>query len=81
MQFIPYLQLNGNTREAIGFYEKVFHAENLGVITFGEMPSSPDFPLPEEAKDLVAHATIKVGESSLCFQIHSLVNQLKRETW
>ncbi|MCM3672207.1 VOC family protein [Mesobacillus maritimus] len=66
-QFIPYLQLNGNTREAIGFYEKVFHAETLGVITFGEMPTSPDFPLPEDAKDLVAHATIKVGESVIMF--------------
>lgn len=67
MQFIPYLQLNGNAREAIGFYEKVFHAENLGVITFGEMPASQDFPLPEDAKDLVAHGTIKVGESAIMF--------------
>lgn len=68
MQFIPYLQLNnGSTREAIGFYEKVFHAENLGVITFGEMPSTEDFPLPEDAKDLVAHATVRVGESVIMF--------------
>lgn len=67
MQFIPYLQLNGNAREAIGFYEKVFHAENLGVITFGEMPASPDFPLAEDAKDLVAHGTIRVGESAIMF--------------
>ncbi|WP_338379131.1 VOC family protein, partial [Enterococcus faecium] len=36
-------------------------------ITFGEMPSSPDFPLPEDAKDLVAHATIRVGESDIMF--------------
>lgn len=67
MQFIPYLQLNGNAREAIGFYEKVFQAENLGVITFGEMPASPDFPLPEDARDLVAHGTIRVGESAIMF--------------
>lgn len=67
MKFIPYLQLNGNAREAIGFYEKVFHAENLGVITFGEMPSNPDFAFPEEAKDLVSHATIRVGESLIMF--------------
>jgi PhnB protein len=67
MQFIPYLQLNGNAREAIGFYEKVFQAENLGVITFGEMPTTPDSPFPEDAKELVAHATIKVGESVIMF--------------
>jgi len=67
LKCIPYLQLNGNAREAIGFYEKVFHAENLGVITFGEMPTTPDFPFPEDAKDLVSHATIKVGESEIMF--------------
>lgn len=67
MQVIPYLQLNGNAREAIGFYEKVFHAENLGVITFGEMPTSPDSPFPEDAKDLVSHGAIKVGESMIMF--------------
>ncbi|WP_370222385.1 VOC family protein [Cytobacillus sp.] len=67
MQFIPYLQLNGNAREAIEFYEKVFGAENLGVITFGEMPADPNFPLPEDAKDLVAHGTIRVGESAIMF--------------
>ncbi|MCM3707964.1 MULTISPECIES: VOC family protein [Cytobacillus] len=67
MKFIPYLQLNGNAKEAIGFYEKVFGAEKLGVITFGEMPADPNFPLPEDAKDLVAHGTIKVGESAIMF--------------
>ncbi|KAF0818164.1 PhnB protein [Bacillus sp. ZZV12-4809] len=67
MKFIPYLQLNGNAKEAIGFYEKVFGAENLGVITFGEMPADPNFPLPEDAKDLVAHGTIRVGESAIMF--------------
>ncbi|KOP81271.1 VOC family protein [Cytobacillus solani] len=67
MQCIPYLQLNGNAREAIGFYEKVFHAENLGVITYGEMLTTPDFPFPEDAKDLVSHATIRVGESVIMF--------------
>lgn len=59
--------MNGNAREAIEFYEKVFHAEKLGVITFGEMPTTPDSPLPEDAKDLVAHAAIKVGESVIMF--------------
>ncbi|GLC89065.1 VOC family protein [Lysinibacillus piscis] len=63
MQLIPYLQLNGNAKEAIEFYEKVFHAENLGVITYGEIPTTPDFPIHEDTKDLVSHATMRVGES------------------
>lgn len=67
MKFFPYLRLEGNAREAVAFYEKVFQAENLGTITFGEMPSDPEYPLPEGAKDLVAHAAIKVGESLIMF--------------
>lgn len=67
MKLYPYLQLNGNASEAVAFYQKVFQAENLGVITFGEMPQDPDHPLPEEVKDLVAHAALKIGDSLLMF--------------
>ncbi|WP_066295577.1 VOC family protein [Bacillus sp. FJAT-29937] len=66
-KFIPYLMMDGNARDAIGFYEKVFNAEVMGILTFGQMPPNPEFPLPEEAKDLVSHATIRVGESELMF--------------
>ncbi len=59
--------MDGNARDAIGFYEKVFNAEVMGILTFGQMPPNPEFPLPEEAKDLVSHATIRVGESELMF--------------
>lgn len=64
MKFIPYLQLNGNAREAVEFYEKVFQAENMGVMTYGDL-ETPDSPFPEEAKDLVAHSAIRVGESDI----------------
>ncbi|MEH7121780.1 MULTISPECIES: VOC family protein [unclassified Bacillus (in: firmicutes)] len=66
-KFIPYLMMDGNAKEAIGFYEKVFNAEVMGILTFGQMPPNPEFPLPEEAKDLVSHATIRVGDSDLMF--------------
>lgn len=64
MKFIPYLQLNGNAREAVEFYEKVFQAENMGVMTYGDL-ETPDSPFPEEAKDLVANSAIRVGESDI----------------
>ncbi|AJY76963.1 VOC family protein [Paenibacillus beijingensis] len=67
LRLIPYLVLNGNAKEAIDFYEKALDATLLFSQTFGEMPENPDFPLPAEAKDLVAHATLKVGESELMF--------------
>lgn len=65
MNFIPYLQLNGTAREAIGFYEKVFGAENLGVMTYGDMPAAPEFSFPEGSNDLVSHGAMKVGESMI----------------
>ena len=35
MELSPYLQLNGNAREAIEFYENTFGAKNLGIMTYG----------------------------------------------
>jgi|SRR5690625_2745570 len=67
MQVNPYIHLNGEAREAIQFYEKVFEAENLGIITYVDMPENPDFPLPPETKDRVAHGAIKIGESVMMF--------------
>jgi PhnB protein len=63
----PYLMMNGNAKEAIQFYEKALKAEVLFNQTFGEMPENPEFPLPEEAKELVSHAMLKVGETELMF--------------
>jgi PhnB protein len=63
----PYLMMNGNAKEAIQFYEKALDGKVLFNQTFGEMPENPEFPLPEEAKELVSHAMVKVGETDLMF--------------
>jgi PhnB protein len=65
LKLIPYLVMDGNAREAIDFYQKALNAEILFTQSFGEMPENPEFPLPEEAKERVSHATIKVGETEL----------------
>ncbi|WCK55039.1 VOC family protein [Aneurinibacillus sp. Ricciae_BoGa-3] len=78
----PYLMMNGNAKEAIEFYEKALGGKVLFSQTFGEMPENPDYPLPPDAKQLVAHATIKVGETELMFsdtfpgQSHQSGNQV-----
>jgi PhnB protein len=66
-RLIPYLMMNGNAKEAIQFYEKALDAKVLFNQTFGEMPENPEFPLPEDAKERVAHAMLKVGETDLMF--------------
>jgi PhnB protein len=63
----PYLMMNGNAKEAIQFYQNVFDGQVVFSQTFGEMPSDPNYPLPEEAKNLISHAMIKVGETDLMF--------------
>ncbi|MBE8722537.1 VOC family protein [Sphingobacterium pedocola] len=68
-----YLNFNGNCEEAFKFYEQVFNKENTGFYRFGDMPSDPEYPLPEEAKNLVSHTSIALNESTMlmgsdCFE-------------
>lgn len=65
LRLIPYVAMNGNAKEAIEFYQKALDAQVLYSQSFGEMPENPEFPIPEEAKDRISHATIKVGETEL----------------
>lgn len=52
-----YLIFNGNCREAVTFYEQVFNTDKAEIMTFGDSPSDPSYPLPEEAKiSLCTHA-------------------------
>jgi PhnB protein len=67
LRLSPYLMMNGNAKEAIQFYEKALNAKVLFNQTFGEMTENPEFSLSEEAKELVAHAMLKVGETELMF--------------
>ncbi|MCZ8515390.1 VOC family protein [Paenibacillus filicis] len=67
LRLIPYLVMDGNANEAIQFYKEALDAQLLFIQSFGEMPENPEFPLPAEAKERVAHALLKVGETDLMF--------------
>jgi PhnB protein len=62
-----YLIFNGNCREAVEFYAKVFKTAAPQIMTFGESPQDPDYPLPEEAKDLVLHTRLTIDGSNVMF--------------
>lgn len=66
VKLTPYLNLEGNAREAIEFYEQALGAEVLSIITYGEMPEMPS-TFTDDLKKLVAHAKLRVGESELMF--------------
>jgi PhnB protein len=60
-----FVNFNGNCREAVEFYAEVFGAEKSKVMTFGEMPPDPKFPLPEEAKNLLGYAEVAIQDFML----------------
>ena len=62
-----YLNFNGNCREAVEFYAKVFDNENPQIMAFGDSPPDPNFQLPDEAKDLVMHARLTISGSRVMF--------------
>ena len=62
-----YLVLNGNCREAVEFYSKVFNTEAEQLTTFGESPQHPDYQLPEDTKDLIMHARLTISGSTIMF--------------
>ena len=61
----PYLVMNGNGQEAVKFYEHALEAKVLSVQTFGDLPQNPEHPTPEEAKNRVMNAHLKVGDTDL----------------
>ncbi len=62
-----YLMFNGNCREAVEFYAEAFQTEVPHIMTFGEAPSNPEHPVPEEVKDRVIHAYLNIEGSNVMF--------------
>ncbi|WP_123042585.1 VOC family protein [Cohnella candidum] len=61
LQLTPYIMLDGNAKEAIGFYEKSLDAKVIFKQTFGEGTET----VPEETKERLSHAVLLVGETEL----------------
>ncbi|MDR6549581.1 VOC family protein [Paenibacillus qinlingensis] len=67
MSINAYLNFPGNTREVVNFYADAFNLPSPKMITFGDMPQNPDYPLPEEAKNGVMHTRLDINGSPLMF--------------
>lgn len=61
----PYIITNGNGQEAVKFYEDALEAEVLELQTYADLPPNPEYPLPEEAKNLIVHCNMKIGTTFL----------------
>ncbi|MGG1515025.1 VOC family protein [Paenibacillus oryzisoli] len=67
MSIDVYFNFQGNTREVVNFYAEVFGLPAPHIMTFGEGPQNPEYPLPEEAKDWVMHARLNISGSNVMF--------------
>ncbi len=63
-----FLNFNGNCKEAVEFYARVFDCEQPKFMTFGEVPAGQDFPpLPDELKSLIMYTELHVEGSKMMF--------------
>jgi PhnB protein len=62
-----YINFNGKCREAVEFYAEAFGLEKPKIMTFGETPPDPNYPLPDEAKHLVMHTRLNIEGSNVMF--------------
>ena len=67
MALSVYLNFDGNCREAVEFYADVFKTEIQEIMTFGQMPPSEDFAIPEEARDKILHTHLDINGTMVMF--------------
>lgn len=67
MSVQAYINFNGNCREAVEYYTKVFGAEKSEIMSFKDVPEDMDFPVTEETKDLVLHTALEIEGSTVMF--------------
>lgn len=66
----PYLNFDGNAKEATHYYVEALDGELVGITTFGEAPKddsaeSEEFSLPPGVEDLIMNAQIKLKNGAL----------------
>ena len=64
-QINPYIHFNGNAEEAFTFYKSVFGGEFATLVRFKDMPANPDFPMPEEELNKIAHIALPIDKTNV----------------
>lgn len=64
MKVNPYLNFDGNTKEAFDFYKKVFGGEFSTVMLYKDVPVSEQ-KMPENEANLVMHISLPIGNDCI----------------
>ncbi|MCL1919033.1 MAG: VOC family protein [Peptococcaceae bacterium] len=67
MQLEMFINFNGNCREAVEFYAKVFKSTVNNLMTYGDAPPDPNYTVPEADKNRIMYAGIPFGNMTVMF--------------
>ncbi len=67
MQVEMFINFDGNCREAVEFYAKVFKTKVGEFMTYGDAPPDPNYTLAEADRNKICYAGLKVGNMVLMF--------------
>lgn len=67
MQLELFIYFDGNCREAVEFYAKVFKTEVGNLMAYGDTPPGPDNAVPEADRERIMYAGLPVGNVVLMF--------------
>jgi PhnB protein len=63
----PYLNFNGNCKEAIAFYQSVFNADVKSTIPYGDYVPDGVVNPPENLSDWIMHAEMEINGTNFWF--------------
>jgi PhnB protein len=67
MQLEIFINFDGNCREAVEFYAKVFKSEVRNLMTYADVPPDPKYPLKEADRNRIVYAGIPIGGMTVMF--------------
>jgi PhnB protein len=67
MKLEMFICFDGNCREAVDFYAKVFKSKVENLMTYGDAPPDPANPVSEADKDRIIYAGLPVGGMVVMF--------------
>jgi len=67
MQLELFINFDGNCREAVEFYAKVFKSTVNNLLTYGDAPPDPNYVLKEADRDRIMYAGMPFGGMTVMF--------------
>ena len=67
MQLELFINFDGNCREAVEFYARIFNSTVNNLMTYGDTPPDAGYSVPEADRDRIMYAGVPVGNIVVMF--------------